>query len=202
MSDPEDVVQQPAPRGQKARGAALGWLPAGPAVLALVGAALPWFAPTGQGRGHNGGRLDIPQAFCWQAGRVGYLAPLLLVIVAVSILGPRHGWFGRAAPPRTFTRDGWLLVVVGLAAAAVLGLCWVLLPKSYSFGGLSWDSLVAVGYRLDRNPQPGFALSAAAALAAVVCGGVYLLAARREPRAAAPEAAGKIDHHDGEDPGR
>ena len=186
------------PPGQ--REAALSWLPASAALVALVGVALPWFAPSGQGR-H--GRLDIPEAYCWQAGRVGYLAPLLLVIVAVSIVGPRHGWFGRTGPERTFTRDGWLLVVAGLTAGGVVGLTWVLLPKSYTFGiGLSWDSLVASGYRLSRHPQPGYFLTAAAALDAVVCGGIYLAAARREPRAADLEAAGKIDDHDGEDPGR
>jgi hypothetical protein len=201
MTDQGDAAN-PAPPGQRARarGPALGWLAAGPAVVALVGAALPWFAPSGQGR-H--GSLDIPQAYCWQAGRVGYFAPLILVILAISIVGPRHGWFGRAAPPRTFTGDGRLLVLGGVAAGAVLVLTWVLLPKSYTFGGgLSWDTIASVGYRLSRNPQPGFFLTAVAALDAVVCGVVYLLAGRREPRAAAPDATGKIDNHDGEDPGR
>lgn len=202
MTDQGDDAGGPAPPGPPAgtHEVALGWLPASPAVVALVGAALPWFAPTGHG---PHGRLAIPQAFCWQAGRIGYFAPLLLVIAAVSIVGPRHGWFGRSAPARTFTRDGRLLVLAGLAAGAVLVLTWVLLPKSYTFGGgLTWDLIASLGYRLSRNPQPGYFLAAAAALDAVVCGAIYLAAGRREPRAADTEPAGKIEDHDGEDPGR
>lgn len=182
------------------RGAALGWLPASPAVVALAGAVLPWFAPIGRRRNSS---LAIPSAFSWQAGRIGYFAPLLLIIAAAAILGGRHGWFGQNAPRRTYTRDGWYLIAVGLAAGAVLALTWLLLPKSYTFtAGLSWNDLASLGYRLRRNPQPGYFLAIAAAADAVACGVVYLTVARRESRDEQADEAGKINEHDGKDPGR
>ena len=180
-------------------GSALAWLPATFAVVALVGAALPWFAPTGTGRT---GRLDIPEAHCWQAGRIGFLAPLILVVTALSIVGPRLGWFAKDQPARRLGRDGLLLIGAGIAAGAVLVLTWVLLPKSYTFSGLTWDNLAAAGFDMRRAPQPGYFLTIAAAADAVVCGVVYLLAARREASDADDDAAGIIDSHDGEDPGR
>jgi hypothetical protein len=209
MTDPAGAAEPEPAEGENAapaaegtarrRGATLSWLPASPAVVALVGVALPWFAPTGRGRRTN---LSIPDAFCWQAGRVGYFAPLLIVIVAVSILGPRHGWYRRNAPARSLRRDGRLLIAVGVVAGAVLVLTWVLLPKSYSFSGLSWDTLVSAGYQLHRNPQPGYFLAIVAAADAIACGVVYLSAARRESGDDEPGEAGKIDDHDGTDPGR
>src|SRR5689334_20802266 len=81
---------------------ALHWLPATPAVLAVVAAVLPWFAPTGYGQG---GGLQIAPAYCWQAGRIGFLAPLALVIAAVAVVGPRHGWFARGEL-RSYRHDG------------------------------------------------------------------------------------------------
>jgi hypothetical protein len=180
-------------------GSALAWLPATFAVVALVGAALPWFAPTGTGRS---GRLSIPEAHCWQAGRIGFLAPLILVVTALSIVGPRLGWFAKDQPARRPGRDGLLLAGAGVAAGVVLLLTWVLLPRSYSFSGLTWDNLAAAGFDMRRGPQPGYFLTIAAAADAVVCGVVYLLAARREASDGDDAAAGIIDSHDGEDSGR
>ena len=180
-------------------GSALAWLPATFAVVALVGAALPWFAPTGTGRG---ARLDIPEAYCWQAGRIGFLAPLVLVVVALLVVGPRLGWFAKNQPARRLRRDGLLLAGAGLAAGIVLALTWVLLPKSYTFSGLTWDALVGIGLDLRRGPQPGYFLTVAAAADAVVCGIVYLFAGRREASDRSDAEAGIIDSHDGEDPGR
>ncbi|HEY2298824.1 MAG TPA: hypothetical protein VGH43_13910 [Jatrophihabitans sp.] len=181
------------------RSRAMAWLPASFAVVALVGAALPWFAPTGTGRS---GRLHIPEAHCWQAGRIGFLAPLLLVLTALSIVGPRVGWFGRNQPPRRLGRDGWFLAGAGVVAGIVLLLTWLLLPKSYTFSGLTWDNVAAAGFDMQRGPQPGYFLTIAAAGDAVVCGVVYLFAARREASDRSEVTAGIIDSHDGEDPGR
>lgn len=181
----------------------LDWLPATPGVLAAIGAALTWFAPTGAGQG---GGLEIAAAYCWQAGRIGFLAPLVLVITAIAVVGPRHGWFARGEP-RTYRRDGVLLVASGVSAGAVLALTWWLLPKSYTFSeGLTWDTLVAAGYHIARNPQPGYFVTIVAAAAAFVCGVGYLVIAKRATRAESsdePSArAGKIDDHDGADPER
>jgi hypothetical protein len=189
----------PVPDASPQPRSSLGWLPASPAVVALVGGFLPWFAPSGTG---HGGRLDIPTAFCWQAGRIGFLAPLALVVIAVAILGPRHGWFAKAQPPRTFGRDGLLLIGAGVFAATVVLLTWILLPASYTFSGLTWDNLTAIGFDLRRNPQPGYFLTIVAAADAVGCGIVYWLVGRRESRAEPAEPAGIIDNHDGEDSGR
>jgi hypothetical protein len=180
-------------------GSTLAWLPVGFAVVALVGAALPWFAPAGTG---HGAHLTIPDAHCWQAGRIGFLAPLVLVLVALSIVGPRLGWFGKDQPPRQLRRDGLLLAGAGVLAGAVLVVTWLLLPKSYTFSGLTWDNLVANGISMRRGPQPGYFLTIAAAADALVCGVIYLVAARREGSDKTDVPAGIIDSHDGEDSGR
>ncbi len=181
----------------------LEWLPLTPAVPAAIGAALPWFAPTGAGQG---GSLAISPAYCWQAGRVGFLAPLVLIIAALAITGPRHGWYAKDQE-RTYRHDGVVLTATGLGAGAILALTWWLLPKSYTFSaGLTWDSLVSLGYHIARNPQPGYFVAIAAALDAVVCGVVYLVVGRRQAATESSDdpapAAGKIVKHDGADPGR
>jgi hypothetical protein len=181
----------------------LDWLPVSLAVPALIGAVLPWFAPTGTGQG---GGLQIAAAYCWQAGRIGFLAPLALVVAAVAVVGPRHGWFARGEP-RTYRHDGVLLIAAGVGAGVVLALTWWLLPKSYTFSaGLTWDSLVSLGYHIARNPQPGYFVTIAAAVDAIVCGVVYVVVARRQAAAESsdgpPAPAGKIDDHDGADPER
>ena len=199
---PDEQSDEPAQRDNRLRGS-LDWLPATPAVLAVIGAALPWFAPTGAGQG---GGLQIAAAYCWQAGRIGFLAPLALVLAAVAVVGPRHGWFARGVP-RTYRHDGVLLLTGGVGAGVVLVLTWWLLPKSYTFSaGLTWDSLVSLGYRIERNPQPGYLVTIAAAADAVVCGSVFLVVAKRRAAAESSDGshapAGKIDEHDGADPER
>ena len=173
--EPAATVSPDASRGR------LAWLPAAPGALALVAAVLPWFAPTGAGVGRV--RLDIPRAFCWQAGRIGFLAPLVIVGVCVAVLGPRHGWFGKDQPPRTLRADGLLLAGAGVVAGAVLVATWYLLPASYTFSGLTWDTLVAAGYAMHRGPQPGFWIAVVAAVAALGSGIALVLIDRRTPRA-------------------
>jgi hypothetical protein len=175
---------------------ALDWLPASPALVAVIGAALPWFAPGGYG---TGGRAHLAEAYCWAAGRVGFLAPLALVLVGVAIVGRRHGWFGKNQQPRSYQYDGVLLIVAGLFAGAMLLAAWTLLPRSYTISGLTWQNLVDRGVHLSRNPQPAYFLTIAAAADAVLCGIVYYLYGRRE---AAATDAGKIESHDGADSGR
>jgi hypothetical protein len=201
-ASPDTTPDEHAQPGDRLRGS-LDWLPATPAVLALVGAALPWFAPTGAGQG---GGLQIAAAYCWQAGRIGFLAPLVLLIAAVAVVGPRQGWFAKGEA-RTYRHDAVLLIAAGAAAGVVLALTWWLLPKSYTFSaGLTWDSLVSLGYHIARNPQPGYFVTIVGAADAVVCGIGYLVAARRGASTESsddPSApAGKIDNHDGADPER
>jgi hypothetical protein len=198
-----DEPARTGPKPGKRRVGSLEWLPLTPAVPAVVGAALPWFSPTGAG---EGGALAISPAYCWQAGRVGFLAPLVLVIAALAIVGPRHGWFARNEQ-RTYRHDGVVLATTGVGAGVILALTWWLLPRSYTFSaGLTWDSLVSLGYHISRNPQPGYFVTILAALDAVVCGIVYLLVARRRSAAESSDdpspPAGKLDKHDGTDTGR
>lgn len=193
---------EPAQQSDRLRGLA-DWLPVSFAVPALVGAALAWFAPTGSGQG---GGLQIAPAYCWQAGRIGFLAPLALVIAAVAVLGPRHGWFAKGEP-RTYRHDGLVLLAGGVGAGVVLALTWWLLPKSYTFSaGLTWESLVSLGYRIARNPQPGYFVTIAAAADAIACAVADLVLAKRQASTESSDGpsapAGKIKNHDGADPGR
>ncbi len=151
------------------------WLAAVPGVVGLVGAVLPWFAPTGRG-------VAIPKAYCLQAGRVGFLGPLVLIVAAVIVVGPRLGWFGSGQPTRRLDTDGLIVGGAGVAAAVVLGLAWVLLPSSYSFTGTTWDRLNAAGHHLTRGPQVGYLISIAAAALAILCGVLLLVAGRRDPQ--------------------
>lgn len=175
---------------------ALTWLPASPALVAAVGAAFPWFAPGGAG---TGGRAQLPVAYCWAAGRIGFLAPLVLVLTGVAIVGRRQGWFGSNQQPPSYRRDGLALIAAGLFAGAILLATWLLLPRSYNISGLTWQNLVDRGVHLTRNPQPAYFLTIAAAADALGCGVVYCFYGRRESAGA---GAGKIDSHDGADPGR
>jgi hypothetical protein len=155
----------------------IAWLLAVPAVLAALGAVLPWFAPTGT---RNGVRaVDIPQAYCVQAGHIGFLAPLLLIVAGVALLGPR---LRRANPaPRPLEMDGLILLGCGVAAAIVLVVTWFLLPSSYTFtGGMSWAALERAGFDLRRGPQIGYFLTVAAAVLAICCGATLAVVGRRE----------------------
>jgi hypothetical protein len=151
------------------------WLAAVPGVAALLSAVLPWFAPTGRG-------VSIPKAFCLQAGRIGFLAPLAIIVAVVMVLGPRVGIFGKGQPTRRLDTDGLIIGGAGVAAAVVLGLTWLLLPNSYSFTGTTWDRLNALGHQLTRGPQVGYFIGIAAAVLAIVCGVLLLVAGRRDPQ--------------------
>jgi hypothetical protein len=164
-----------APATEARRLPRAAWLAAVPAVAALVSAVLPWFAPTGRG-------VSIPKAYCLQAGRVGFLAPLAIIVAAVVVLGPRVGIFGKGQPTRRLDTDGLIIGGAGVAAAVVLGLTWLLLPTSYTFPGKTWDQLNAEGAHLSRAPQAGYLISIAAAALAIVCGVLLLVAGRRDPQ--------------------
>jgi hypothetical protein len=153
----------------------VAWFVAVPGVAALVSAVLPWFAPTGRG-------VSIPKAFCLQAGRIGFLAPLAIIVAAVVVLGPRVGMFGKAQPTRRLDTDGLIIGGAGVAAAVMLGLTWLLLPNSYSFTGTTWDRLNAAGHQLTRGPQAGYLIGIAAAVLAIICGVLLLVAGRRDPQ--------------------
>lgn len=94
----------------------------------------------------------IPKAYCLQAGRIGFLAPLALLLGAVAILGPRLGRSSRGRPLRRVDTDGYLLGGLGIAAGLVLAAAWYFLPASYTFsGGIGWDGLRTLGYVLRKN---------------------------------------------------
>lgn len=168
--EPTTPPNEPKPRLPR-----VAWLAAAPAILALVGALLPWFAPTGTG-------VSIPVAHSWQAGRIGFLAPLAIVGGGIAVLGPRLGLFSKGQPVRPLGRDGMAVLLSGALAAVVIVLAWFLLPASYTFsGGVSWDQLASAGHNLKREPQFGYFISIAAAVLAIGCGAALLVAGRREP---------------------
>jgi hypothetical protein len=170
--DPDDDLGTRRPR--------VVWLAVPPAIIALVGGLLPWFAPTGTKGGSTA--VDIPAAYSWQSGRIGFLAPLTVIGVAICVLGPRLAPSGESTPARPLGRDGMAFVIGGIAALAVLGIAWYFLPASYLFSdGRTWTTLQHEGITMRRGPQPGYFVTIAAAVAAIGCGAALVVAGRREP---------------------
>lgn len=160
----------------------IAWLLPVAALLAVLGAAIPWFRP----RGSYAGRTETFSAlYSWRDGRIGLLAPLLLLVLAVhatSVLagGRPRGRFARSSDPVRATGNAALLA--GLVSGVCLVIAWFLVRTQYHFTvagqDYSWSRVEALGISLTPGPQPGFLLTVVAALLAVVAGVAIRAAAR------------------------
>lgn len=160
----------------------VAWLLPLAAVLAVIGVFTPWFRPHGEA---GGASKDFDSLYSFKDGKVGLIAPIVLVVIAIMAIGLLRGKVrGRLAgagdPVRTLAKYA---VIAGVVSAVCLVIAWVLVSSQYKFSlngsELSWNDfesrLKAVGGSLSRGPQIGYWLTAAAAVLAIVAGVVMML---------------------------
>jgi hypothetical protein len=168
------------------------WLVPLAAVLALVGAFTPWFkakataSAAGQTIHHTFDGL-----YSFKDGKIGLLAPILLVVLAIGVVGLLLG-----RSPARFSRGsahpvasaGKAAVVVGVLSLICTLIAWFLVKSQYKFKEsgkeYSWDDYIkvakAAGVKLElsRGPQLGYFLTIAAGVVAIIGGVLMILAAR------------------------
>jgi hypothetical protein len=155
------------------------------ALLALVGAVTPWFAPVG-----TVNDVRVLQAehalYSWKDGRLGLIAPIALTILGIGVIalmrGRTSGRFRRSDSP--LSSAGNRALWVSLISAGGLGASWEFVTHQYRppvDNGGSWDGAQQMGIAMSRNPQVGFYLTAAAVVLALV-GGIALKSAGRRSR--------------------
>lgn len=175
---PPQLTKTPAERPP-----AVAWLIPAAAVLAVVGVFTPWFSPTGTYHGHLVLRAESA-LYSWKDGKIGLLAPILLVIAGLGVAGLMRGKvvsrFERGAhgPVAAAARNSMIVGVVSLVAA---GIAWFLVPNQFdnipSDAGGSWDGAAQMGIDMSRGPQVGYWLTIVAALLSIV-GGALMYAMR------------------------
>jgi hypothetical protein len=182
---PPGPVPPPPPRwsGTPVRPPAVVWLVPVAALLAVLGAARPWFRPQASFAGRS---QQFAEFYSWRDGRIGLAAPILLVALTVATLNLVRGAgrFGSAADPvRT---AGKFAVAAGVACALSVAAAWIFVPWQYHLRiagvSYSWHALGKLGVSVARAPQAGFYLTCASAALAVVTGVVLLLTAGPAPR--------------------
>lgn len=167
---------------------AIAWLVPGAAALAVLGALLPWFRPRGTVAGH----ARTFDALYSVKDKAGLVVPVLLVLVAISVvellLGKPRGRLAANAEPARLAAI--YVLVGGLVCIAVMVVAWAMVPSLYDFvvagRTLSWQQYRRAGVRLERGPDVGFWLTAAAAVLTVATGAAMLLLIRRD-RPSEPE---------------
>ena len=156
-------------------------------MLAVIGAVTPWFRPHGEAGGTS---KDFDNLYSFKDGKIGLIAPIVLIIIAVMALGLLRGKVsGRLSsasdPVRAVAKYA---IIAGVVSAVCLLIAWFLVTTQYKFelGGteLSWSDfeskLKAVGGSLSRGPQIGYWLTAAAAIVAIVGGVLMMLQTRSD----------------------
>jgi hypothetical protein len=153
----------------------------------VIGAFTPWFTPEASARGRT---IDAEiSLYSWKDGKVGLIAPIVLVVIAISVIGllsgKRRGRLAGAADP--VKAAGKYAVIAGAVSAVCLVIAWFLVTSRYTFNGLSWDELdkrlAALGGSLSRGPQIGYFLTIAAAALAII-GGVLMMTVSKEKASA------------------
>lgn len=170
----------------------VAWLVPVAALLAVVGAVTPWFkakataSAAGQSIHHTFDGL-----YSFKDGKIGLLAPVLLVIIAIGVVGLLIGRsparFGRnSANP--VASAGKAAIVAGALSLVCVIIAWFLVKTQYKFKdngkSYSWDDYIklakdsGVKLELSRGPQIGYFLTIAAGLVAIIAGVLMVLAAR------------------------
>ncbi len=173
------------------------WLLPAAALLALIGTFTPWFRPHGEAAGHS---KDFDSLYSFKDGKIGLIAPIVLVVIAIMAIGLMQGKTrGRLAsaadPVRSVAKYA---IIAGVVSAVCVVIAWFLVTSQYSFEldgtQLSWNDfaskLKAIGGSLSRGPQIGYWLTGAAAIVAIVGGVLMMLATRStQPDQPGPQLA-------------
>jgi hypothetical protein len=181
-----------APPQVPAKVPSVAWLIPLAALLAVIGAVTPWFAPEGSFHGELVVKGD--NLYSWKDGKIGLLPPILLLILAIGVVGlllgrsPARFSKGSHGPVTSAARSALVMGVVSLVAVIV---AWFLVTSQYHFAGpegqsYSWDFVTGKGVDMSRSPQIGYFLTIAAAVLALVAGGL-MLATKKAPTPAAGE---------------
>lgn len=176
----------PPPMSQPAvKAPFVAWFVPLAALVAIIGAATPWFNPTAKQNGVNvlqdGGAL-----YSWKDGRIGLAAPILLVLLSISVIGLLRGKVGRRFKGTNPVRSlGTSTIIIGLIAVATAVIAWFLVPGQYHFTAgattLSWHDLQDRGLAMSRGPQIGFFLTIVAGVLAVIAGIAVRVQGTRRP---------------------
>lgn len=211
MPPPAGAVPQPGPQGAPfARPAAsvpppppgtvpvakappVAWLIPLAALLAVIGVFTPWFKPHGEVGKYS---QDFDALYSVKDGKIGLLAPIALVVLAISVVGLLRGKVrgrlaGSADPVRSAAKYA---IGVGVGSLICLVIAWVMVTSQYKFTlngtEYSWSDfeskVKAAGGTLSRGPQFGYWLTLAGALLAVIAGIVMLVQAKSAAPAGTP----------------
>ncbi|GAB2486046.1 hypothetical protein [Jatrophihabitans fulvus] len=176
-----------------------GWLVPLAAVLGVIGVFTPWFKPqvsgTVNGQSQSGDAVQ-DALYSWKEGKLGLIAPIVLVLVAIGVVGLLTGkksrfHRGSTSPVVNGARGA---IIAGVVAIVAVVVSYFLLPSQYTFTDgareYSWDeairrfeSLGAKDVELSQGPQIGFWLTVAAGVIAII-GGILMLVTRSKPVAA------------------
>jgi hypothetical protein len=173
----------------------VAWLIPLAALLAVIGAATPWFKPALHKAGIN---ASVHNAlYSWKDGKVGLLAPILLVILAIGVVGllrgKSGGRFSRGSghPAKSAGRTA---VIFGVVSLGCMVIAWFLVLGQYTIQDPSTGDTEhlktfasAVGATLSRGPQIGFWLTGVAAVLAIVAGVVLMVTSKDAPLPPAPQ---------------
>jgi hypothetical protein len=140
-------------------------------VLGLLGALLPWFKPTFDGKTFPG----EPSVHSWTDGRIGLLGPILLVVVGVLstmlLLGRTPARFTRSGshPLRGLAKYGLIAGAVTVVTGAI---AYAIVPQNFKDWKEAEAAAKAAGITLGRGPLPGYWLVLVAGVISLVLGAV------------------------------
>ena len=185
-ADPPRVSPPPPPVTQTApvQAPPVAWLVPLAALLAVIGAFTPWFRPHGEA---GGASKDFDNLYSWKDGKIGLVAPIILVILAISVIGLLQGKArGRfASGPDPVRSVAKYCIGAGVVSLVCLLIAWFLVTSQYKFQvpgrTYSWDDFEKLGVTLSRGPQIGYWLTLVAGVLAIVGGVLMLLAAKPVP---------------------
>jgi hypothetical protein len=182
--------------GVAVKAPAVGWLVPLAALLAVIGAATPWFRPAGTLTvGSQTIHHTFDALYSFKDGKIGLLAVILLVVLAIGVIGLLTGRtparFNKGAHP--VASAGKAAVAIGAVTVVCMVIAWFLEKTQYRFkdGGrtFSWDGYIKFAKQqgaeltISRGPQLGFWLTAAAGIVAIVAGQLMILSARQSSTA-------------------
>jgi hypothetical protein len=151
--------------------------------LALIGAVLPWFKPTFDGRTFP----DESVVHSWNTGKIGLIGPVLLLVLGVLtvllLLGRTPSRLTRSGrhPLQSLARNA---AVAGVITLGTMAAAWVLVPQNFGDWNEAEAAAKSAGIALGRGPLPGFWLVVVAGVLGLLFGAVLFFQTRSAQLAA------------------